>query len=498
MLPDVSTDQPLLALSPHDGWGAPLPLSPTLSSDIPYPINALPASVRDAVTAYQRYGQQPMPLVACSALANLSLACQALANIARDRYLVSPLSLYFLVIASSGERKSAVDTVLSRTVRDWETQIRQQRAHEVHTATVLHQAWCMERDGVLAQIKRLACTGDNVSFLKAVLTRLSEQEPEMPMVPTLYFEDATQEALAVHLATGWPSAALWSDEAGIVLGSHSMQSNPTRFVALLNRLWDGKPFTTHRKTSHNFVIEHRRLTVNLMLQPMLFPALGSAPTGISRHSGFMARCLLAFPTSAMGQRFYQEPPHTLEGLQRYEQRLQACLAQTASLTAAGCIDLPTLELSTAAKRHWVRFFNHIEAGLADNGQWIGIKDFASKASENVARLAALLHLFEGKLGDIDTEQVEQAIEIIHWHLQETRRLVNDIPAGQHTVDAHALLRWLTAKEQRTITVRDIQRLSPLRDRSRRDAAIALLVEHSMARLLNEGGKTWLMLHPCVS
>lgn len=83
--------------------------------------------MQQAVSIYQQYGQQPISLVACSALANLSLACQSLANIARDRYLISPVSLYFLLVASSGERKSAVDNVFSKVVREWEANFRQKR-----------------------------------------------------------------------------------------------------------------------------------------------------------------------------------------------------------------------------------------------------------------------------------------------------------------------------------------------------------------------------------
>lgn len=92
-------------------WNHPRPLLPALEPETQYPIDALPPMLRNAVTSYQHYGQQPVALVACSALANLSLACQALANVARDRYLVSPVSLYFLVVAQSGERKSAADNV---------------------------------------------------------------------------------------------------------------------------------------------------------------------------------------------------------------------------------------------------------------------------------------------------------------------------------------------------------------------------------------------------
>ena len=60
--------------------------------------------LQQVVNAYQSYGQQPLPLVAGGALAYLSLT-PTLANVARDNYLVSPVSLHFLVIASSGSAK---------------------------------------------------------------------------------------------------------------------------------------------------------------------------------------------------------------------------------------------------------------------------------------------------------------------------------------------------------------------------------------------------------
>ena len=87
-------------------WPTPIPLiNEAESEDHPYPIEALPSIVRNAVITYQQYGQQPLPLIACSALANVSLACQTLANVARDSLLISPVSLYFITVASSGERE---------------------------------------------------------------------------------------------------------------------------------------------------------------------------------------------------------------------------------------------------------------------------------------------------------------------------------------------------------------------------------------------------------
>lgn len=83
---------------------------------------------------YQQYGQQPLPLIACSALANISLACQSLANVARDNYLVSPVSLYFLLASGSGTRKTAADSVFSKAARKWEAAVRNKREPEVLAA----------------------------------------------------------------------------------------------------------------------------------------------------------------------------------------------------------------------------------------------------------------------------------------------------------------------------------------------------------------------------
>ena len=490
---NTSIHEPSVENDSQSNWSQPMPLTTNMAPESKYPTNALPRALHHAVTSYQAYGQQPLALVACSAIANISLACQSLANVARDKYLVSPTSLYFLVVAGSGERKSAADTVFSRAIREWEVSFKRKRAPEMMAALTNHQAWQMEKEGLLSQIKRTASNGEDVDYLKELFQELVMRESEIPILPTLYFEDATQEALASQLAKGWPSAALWSDEAGIILGNQSMKSNPMRFVALLNRLWDGKHFTTQRKTSQNFVIANRRLTLNLMMQPMLLQQLKNG--GVSRQSGFLARSLVAYPESEMGKRFYQEPTDSMDFLTSYEHQLTSCLKQSEDLTISGCKKMPVLQMSELAKKHWILFFNNIEEGLKPGGRWMDVRDFASKSGENVTRLAGLFHLFEGREGDIQADHIEQAIEIINWHLYEAKRLFGSDNTAPQITDAKKLLDWLINKELPQLTLRDIQRLSPLRDKDRRNQAIDTLVEHNVARLTKKDGKSCLEINP---
>lgn len=83
-------------------WDEPIPLIHEFEESLPYPAQCLPNPIREAVIGYHQYGKQPLSLIACSALASVSLACQTIANVARDRFLISPVSLYFIQVALSG------------------------------------------------------------------------------------------------------------------------------------------------------------------------------------------------------------------------------------------------------------------------------------------------------------------------------------------------------------------------------------------------------------
>lgn len=476
----------------ESSWAEPIPLIHEYEQSLPYPTQYLPAIIREAVTAYHQYGKQPVSLIACSALASISLSCQSLANVARDRVLVSPVSLYFILLADSGERKSSVDHAFSQSIRQWEQQARSKLEPRVQLAKTRHQTWFAEKMGVLTKIRRESADGENVNKLEAEYIGIMGREPLIPLLPELFFEDVTQEALALQISEGWPSASLWSDEGALVLNSHGMQNNTAKFVALLNRLWDGKPFSAHRKTSKNLTVSNRRLTVSLMMQPLILQQMLAKNNGVNRQSGFMARSLMAFPDSAMGERYYQEPPESQTALTGFHQRIIDCLNESLTLDKDGCHEIPTLSFSDQAKAIWVSFFNEIESQLSD--KWSCVKDFASKAAENTARLAALLHLFSGKEGQIGCEETEQAIEIIRWHLCETRRIFFSKPRSSQHADAIKLLEWIGEKGFTSTTPRFIQQYSPIREKPRRDKAIQMLIDHHYLNESRDEGKTVLLVN----
>src|SRR5262249_28344617 len=229
----------------------------------PYPLDALSPTIRAAVTAYQEFGQQPIPLIASSALSVAALSSQGLVNVGRDKNLIGPISLNLGVIAESGERKTSADGRMKRGAQRWQRDYREHHVAEVAEADSRLAAWNAQRDGILAKIKSAsgAKTKENglsITDLQAALIDLDAHRPGRKVMPTLFYEDVTPEALAQEMAAGWPSAALWSDEGALVIGSHGMSDDTAlRYFGLLNRFWDGNSFERFRTTAKSFVVTGR-------------------------------------------------------------------------------------------------------------------------------------------------------------------------------------------------------------------------------------------------
>lgn len=88
-----------------------------------FPLSALPPLIRDAVIEAQQITQAPLGLVAASALGAVSLVCQNLIDVCRLNTLRGPVSLFFLTLAESGERKTAVDKLLMKPLYQQEMQL---------------------------------------------------------------------------------------------------------------------------------------------------------------------------------------------------------------------------------------------------------------------------------------------------------------------------------------------------------------------------------------
>jgi hypothetical protein len=486
---------------PDTGWPDPEPLIEPGEEERPYPVDALPPVISAAVEEYRGYGQQPLSMIASSAVAAASLASQGLADVARDSRLVGPISLNFAIVAVSGERKTSIDRHFTAAIREWQTAKRESLANADSKARAEISAWQAEHDGLLGQIRSAAgkkASGKaDIAAMKASLSELEQTRPAGVITPTLFYEDVNAETLAVMFAEGWPSASLWSDEGGLVIGSNGMSDeNLMKFVALLNRLWDGSSFERLRLTAKCAHVRGRRFTVSLMMQPLVMARMLGACGGAARNMGFVARNLVAWPASTIGNRSYREPPADMSAIKRLNWRLRELL--DSELTTEGpqmALAPPRLPLSWKAKREWTAFFDGIEAKLSRIGEFGDVPDVGSKIAENAARMAGVFHVVEaGPAGDIDRRMMDGAISVVVWHLNEARRVIGANRKPEDIADAELLLEWMR-KQEETIDPRSILQFGParLRDKKRRNPALKVLADRHLA--FEIGNPTRLILNP---
>ncbi|MDA8231694.1 MAG: YfjI family protein [Magnetospirillum sp.] len=483
-------------------WGEPEPLTADLGPE-PYPADAMPAAIRAAVEEVQGFVKAPLPMVASSALAALSIAGQAHVDVERAAKLDGPTSLFLLPIADSGERKSTLDSFFIKPIREWERQESARLDPEVDAHRAALGAWNAKRDGVKEAIKAAAKAGKDTTPAEADLHDLERAKPTAPRVPKLLRMDDTPENLAHLLATQWPSAAVVSSEAGLVLGSHGMgRDSIMRNLAQLNVLWDGGALTIGRRTSESFTVRGARLTVALQIQEPTLRAFFDGSKGLARGTGFLARFLMCWPVSTQGTRRFTEAPTSWPALSAFHQRIEALLNAPIPMGDDGALTPAMLTLSPEAKNVWVTFHDGIEEELGAGGELVDVRDVASKTADNAARLAALFHVFEhGVGGQIQPEGMTAGARIAAWHLSEARRFFGEIALPGPLSDAvrleRFLLDWCRRNRGNAVPRRDVQREGPLRDGSRLDAAMVELADANRARPVVDGRRKLLEINPAI-
>lgn len=498
---DIAHVSPLnlnAAIDPE--WPEPQPLTAKIEKE-PYPIESLPDGIRSAVQEVQLFVKAPFPLVASSALGALSLTVQPYVDVERTSKLTSPVSLFLLTIADSGERKTTCDGYFTKALRDYEQVQAEAMKPELERYHAELDSWNAERDGLLAAIKEASKRDKPTNQLKANLAELQQDKPEPPRIPRILLGDETPENLAWRLAKEWPSAGIVSSEAGSVLGSHGMgKDSIMRNLALYNVLWDGGSHSIGRRTSESFTVKGARLTTALQVQEATLREFNGKAGILARGTGYFARFLIAWPESTQGTRQFTEAPEHWPLLAAFSRRISEILSIPASLNIDGCLEPALLKFSPEAKVLWVEFYNTIESMLVSGNELYDVRDVASKSADNAARLAALFHVFKhGIGGSIDADSFESASSIVAWHLNESRRFFCELALPAEIANAVRLNDWLIqhCRQNKThhIAKRYAQQYGTVRDAIRLDAAITELESLDRIQIRKDGKRVSIWLNP---
>jgi hypothetical protein len=415
----------------------PLPLLRALPEPVPFPVEAL-GPLRAATEALHDITQAPIAICWQSVFGVAALAAQGLVDV-ETLHGRSPCSVYLLTIAQSGERKSTCDRLVMQPVRAYEQELADARRDALASYRNRRELWDADRRRIINGKK-----GDPAA-------RHADPEalgpvPQEPLHAEFVAAEPTLEGITKNMSALRASLGIFSDEGGTFLGGHSMSSeNRMRTISGLSALWDGS--ATSRWRAGDGVASHagRRVTMHLMVQPVVAAEL--LADRLSNGQGFLARCLITAPPSAVGTRtrigHLPESPPILE---RFSARILELLGSPQPLRdgSRNELDPPLLPLSDEARRVLQDFAIQVEEAQLAGGPLDSIPAFASKAPEHAARLAAVKSVYAGE-PEVSESTMENAILLARYYIQEAKRLTDASKVSKGTSEAETMRLWLQEK-----------------------------------------------------
>ncbi len=446
-----------------------------------YPVDALGGWLSDAALAIAEHVQLPLSVAAQTVLSVASLVTQGHITVKRGHYSGhDPVSLYFMSILESGDRKSSADKIALKPVRDFEQKQRELFRESRKRFESEQVAWDLRRKSIEDSFKPKKQEQISEAKQQELAQLLTDHETKRPVSmndPSMLMSEPTAEGIFWHLKNCSYSSGLFNDEAVGFFGGHGMtQEARGRTISLICKIWDSGAADKSRAQFKEH-ISGRRLTAHLMMQPVIAADVLGDP--LLRDQGFLPRFLVVAEPSMAGTRFisnrggdqgaYSDPRIT-----RYFTQVERLLndqLQPADSADEGLI-FHHLELEGEALDAWRLLHDGIESELHPEGRYYGIKGFGSKAAEQAARIAAILSRVEGR-DTIDPGHVQRAGKLVAYYLESMLAQTNNAAEDQERIEARELLEWIR-RNGGTITSAEFKRL-PMAYRSAKKAR-ALLEE----------------------
>ena len=443
----------------------PLPEQDANQAD-PFPFDAMGHNMGAAARAIAHGVQAPDAIAAGSVLAAAALAVQPHANVVAPYGARVPLSLFILTSASSGDRKSAVDAIACSAVDE----LRKEQARKFQEEL---KAW-------------------------EEASREKGKTPPRPIMPCLTTSNATVEGLTKQLMCQ-SHIGVFSSEGGEALGGHSMRDErKAAGLAFYLKAWDGATIDALRSGFGNIVLLNRRMSMHLLVQPILLRQLLSDP--LAGGQGMLARCLIAQPTTLAGTRMFKNVnAYNDPAVVAFNARITELLRITPDCWPDGdglALKPRDLHLTDDAMRAWTAFYNAVEVEQAPGRELEGARAFASKTAEHALRIAGVLAMYDSaEAGRIDATAMEGGIRVANYYLTEHVRLTRSSQADKQHGQLRALMEWMQEQGSLVQQATILQKSPRSIGHRKKDQLMPLLDELAERGYIRKSGTAW-EVRPC--
>jgi hypothetical protein len=435
--------------------------------------------------------QVPEDMAALTLLGTLPIVCQGRYDLELPNGSLTPLSLNTLIVVDSGEGKTAIKKKTLAPIMRLQASRFRRHQEDLADHMLNHSAWELEKSTLKAALRKTELKGEPTHEAWRGYKAHLNNEPPHPREFRLLYKDTTPEGLFLGLRDILPTAGLITDEGDIFF-----RSSMNRAKGHLNSLWDGDDIIVTRASKEDIVIYGARFSIQIGIQPGV---LTRHLKPEDRDSGWLARFLVCAPQPKRGSRHYTLN-NAVSGSfwQEADQRLEDMAKDNLPLLEDKDLPRHILQFSRQAKNKWVQLANEIEKEMRPGHRFQACPDHASKLSNQIGRVAALLHLFEREEGDISERTLSMAVHLCSYystHFQQTL-----MPPPQEVQDAMLLQRWLNEQRQFGYQWVEYNRVrqrgpNPLRNKKRLQEAIDVLCFENLISLSMHNQTRVIYLNP---
>ena len=435
---------------PEPQWETPIPFEQVQLP--PFPIDALPVTVRDYVLAVAESTQTPVDMSASAALAILALCEQGKFRIRGKADWTEPLNLFVVVVAEPSERKSAVISLMTRPVNAFEADYNRQNAAELETSRMNKRILERRQRALEDKAAKGKIEDGELEQLAQQLATYKERTPLR-----LYVDDVTTEKLTSVLADGGGKAAIVSAEGGIfdmLSGIYSKNVN----IDVMLKGHSGDSIRVDRIGRNSESIMNPALTVLLTVQPNVLS--GMMQNGTFRGRGLTARFLYCMPKSIVGNRRYRTEPIPTDVSRQYDLLIRNLLEEEQEETPE------EITLTPEADEMLEAFSYEIESKLKT--EYADMADWAGKLVGAVLRIAGVLcrasvYRNNGFLESaepliVDKVTMQNAIAIGRYYTEHSAAAFSLMGADALVMQSEYMLDAICKSGLTEFTRRDIMRL----------------------------------------
>ena len=440
---------------PDDIGDDPLPL--TREVTLPkFPIKSLPTAIAAMVEDVAEATQTDPAMAGTSAITAISACTGGHAEIEVRSGWREPLNIFAATIAHPGERKSAVQQVMSSPLLDIEQELATAGVVARDEALLQKQIASMAADKAkLAAAK----SSDTDQWAKKMADAQSAQAMAesitVPAIPRFIADDITPEAAGSILAEQGGRLAIISAEGGlfdIIAGRYTVSINMDVWL----KGHAGDPLKIDRKGRPPEYIRKPALTLGLMIQPTVLDQI--AANKQFRGRGLLARFLYGFPESKVGSRLIAAKPIDPEVRDAYDTAITTLAAGMSKWSE----DRAVLTLTPNAQTAIQAIETAVEPTLAGDGELAALADWGAKYVGAIARLAGIIHLAElgpekGPRTAVTAETIAAAYRLGEYYKVCAIKAFTVMGADQVSADAEYLLDRIHHLDAEEVSERDMQR-----------------------------------------